>query len=164
MGVSWAQSSRNASFKSEPEPWAYLCIVLATGLNKYSFFCPNKPIYTALTQTAMSDGDYSQDQVLHKKRRIQNSCDHCKKRKSKIRNIGCIWWADSEISVKCGWQVSVILVVLTVVCIPGDSATRPGNICSSCLAFKTECTHLFASAKKVDASMSVFEFLCWIIL
>ncbi|KAE9397941.1 hypothetical protein BT96DRAFT_49204 [Gymnopus androsaceus JB14] len=66
-----------------------------------------------LVTTTMSDGEYSQDQRLHKKKRNADSCDHCRKRK-----------------IKC------------------DSATRPGNICSSCLAFEIECTHLSASAKR----------------
>ncbi|KAE9401293.1 hypothetical protein BT96DRAFT_1018250 [Gymnopus androsaceus JB14] len=61
----------------------------------------------------MSDDEYSQDQISHKKRRNAYSCDNCKKRK-----------------IKC------------------DSATRPGNICSSCLAFKTECTHISARKKR----------------
>ncbi|KAH7875845.1 fungal-specific transcription factor domain-containing protein [Lentinula edodes] len=58
----------------------------------------------------MSEGE---EQVLYKKRRLQNSCDHCKIRKQRC-----------------------------------DSASRPGNICSSCIAFQVECTHLAASARK----------------
>ncbi|KAF5386389.1 hypothetical protein D9757_006690 [Collybiopsis confluens] len=32
--------------------------------------------------------------------------------------------------------------------VQGDSASRPGNICSSCLAFQTECTHLSTKKKR----------------
>ncbi|KAJ3852833.1 fungal-specific transcription factor domain-containing protein [Lentinula lateritia] len=58
----------------------------------------------------MSEGE---EQVSYKKRRLQNSCDHCKIRKQRC-----------------------------------DSASRPGNICSSCIAFQVECTHLAALARK----------------
>ncbi|KAK7437250.1 Gypsy retrotransposon integrase-like protein 1 [Stygiomarasmius scandens] len=46
-----------------------------------------------------------------KKRRTQNACDDCRKRKS-------------------------------------DSANMPGNICSNCIAFQCECTHVLANARK----------------
>ncbi|KAF5339483.1 hypothetical protein D9758_015314 [Tetrapyrgos nigripes] len=48
-----------------------------------------------------------------KKRRLQNACDECRKRK-----------------MKC------------------DSANMPNNICSNCISFQSECTHVMASSKK----------------
>ncbi|KAL0065404.1 Gypsy retrotransposon integrase-like protein 1 [Marasmius tenuissimus] len=53
------------------------------------------------------------DGAPYKKRRLQNACDECRRRK-----------------IKC------------------DSANMPGNVCSNCLAFRTQCTHALAMAKK----------------
>ncbi|KAE9388533.1 hypothetical protein BT96DRAFT_1004110 [Gymnopus androsaceus JB14] len=80
----------------------------------------------------MSDVEYSQDQEVRKKRRNADSCDSCKKKKIKCKPTSVF-----------GPNSQTLLDALA-----GDSATRPGNVCSSCLAYKTECTHISASAKK----------------
>ncbi|KAK1220853.1 Gypsy retrotransposon integrase-like protein 1 [Marasmius sp. AFHP31] len=63
------------------------------------------------------------DSNPYKKRRLQNACDECRRRKIKYSTTE----TDDD---------------------AGDSASMPGNVCTNCLTAKTECMHVLALAKK----------------
>ncbi|KAL0569068.1 Gypsy retrotransposon integrase-like protein 1 [Marasmius crinis-equi] len=69
--------------------------------------------------------------ALHKKRRLQGSCDACKKRKVKCRDGHVL----SELKE-------------TDPQLQGDSKTMPGNVCSNCISLEIECTHVMAMSGK----------------
>ncbi|KAK7034658.1 Gypsy retrotransposon integrase-like protein 1 [Paramarasmius palmivorus] len=80
----------------------------------------------------MDDDDSSQAHDFPaKKRRLQNACDECRKRKSRL--------------VPTTLRGDTVNDELSDT---GDSANMPGNICTNCLSFRTECTHVLAMAKK----------------
>ncbi|KAL0566243.1 Gypsy retrotransposon integrase-like protein 1 [Marasmius crinis-equi] len=63
-----------------------------------------------------------------KKRRLQGACDECKKRKRQSHILSELKETESQPQ--------------------GDSATMPGNVCSQCISFGTECTRMRAMSKK----------------
>ncbi|KAL0576126.1 Gypsy retrotransposon integrase-like protein 1 [Marasmius crinis-equi] len=67
-----------------------------------------------------------------KKRRIQNACDTCRQKKGQGND-------DSSARIS-GLTESVDAF--------SEIANMPGNVCSNCIMFDTECTHVLASSKK----------------
>ncbi|KAF5339465.1 hypothetical protein D9758_015306 [Tetrapyrgos nigripes] len=74
----------------------------------------------------MSDEEDKSRSGSHKKRRLQNACDECRKKKG-LSN-------DSSQSKTYG--------------IKGDSAEMAGNRCTRCVSLEIDCTHVLATIKK----------------
>ncbi|KAJ8089007.1 hypothetical protein PM082_014254 [Marasmius tenuissimus] len=66
-----------------------------------------------------------------KKRRLQNAWDECKRQKGRLDHVREF---DAQVIQHRKSE--------------GDSAKMPGNVCTTCLAYGTECTHVLALSQK----------------
>ncbi|KAJ6541638.1 fungal-specific transcription factor domain-containing protein [Mycena capillaripes] len=74
----------------------------------------------------MSSQAPTESRAAPKRRRLRGACDHCRGKK-----------------IRC--EFSQLKSILSIIFSVGDSSEMPGNKCSNCIFFKTQCTHLYIS-------------------
>ncbi|KAK7034648.1 Gypsy retrotransposon integrase-like protein 1 [Paramarasmius palmivorus] len=87
-----------------------------------------------------------------KKRRLQNACDMCRQVRT-YDLVDChiqpLIDTPSSMCVEPGFNRATFTLITRMAI--GDSANMPGNVCSNCIAFNSECTHVLANSKKRGA-------------